>query len=187
MRIQDHLRERHVDRRITPVIIDEEKNLATFICYNVLGQMIGYQRYNPLGDKKNHENDPEKSKYFTYISEDHRNSQFWGLHSIRAGHPFIFVVEGIFDAIRLHRLGYAAIAVLTCVPSPQVTHYLRMWHVPLIGLLDNDNNLSGEQLSYLCDIAFLCPPQYGDLGNFPDDLSVQTFVDFVLRNSADAI
>lgn len=50
----NHLRERGIDPDSTDVVIDEESGIATFLLYNLSGKLVGYQRYNPKGDKKDH-------------------------------------------------------------------------------------------------------------------------------------
>jgi len=52
MNIKTHLKHRHLDLELHRPILDEELNIATFLLYNLSGQLVGYQQYNPLGDKK---------------------------------------------------------------------------------------------------------------------------------------
>jgi hypothetical protein len=52
MNIKTHLKQRHLDLELHRPILDEELNIATFLLYNLSGQLVGYQQYNSLGDKK---------------------------------------------------------------------------------------------------------------------------------------
>jgi len=124
--IEKHLRDRGIDPRRTGVIVDKKSGLVTFLLYNLSGQLVGYQRYNPKGHKFSDSNkDPLMAKYFTWVSKDPetktRMLAVWGVDTIRPGKP-LFIVEGIFDAAKIHNAGYPAVAVLANDPK-----HLRSW------------------------------------------------------------
>jgi hypothetical protein len=52
MNIKTHLKQRHLDLELHRPILDEELNIATFLLYNLSGQLVGYQQYQPEGCKK---------------------------------------------------------------------------------------------------------------------------------------
>lgn len=59
-----HLKNRGVDTEQTKVVIDEESGDTFFFLYNLSGQMVGYQKYNPKYPKKGQSkaDDPKKVK-----------------------------------------------------------------------------------------------------------------------------
>lgn len=118
MIIADHLAERHADVSKYSVTINDEDGVATFLLFDLSGAVAGYQQYRPAADKvkKNH---PREGRYFTYKSPG-RNAVF-GLESWSWSRP-LYLVEGIFDCVRLHNLGLSAIATLSNDPRP-----LRSW------------------------------------------------------------
>ncbi|WP_312405165.1 toprim domain-containing protein [Rhizobium sp.] len=118
MTIADHLAERHADVSKYSVTIDDKEGVATFLLFDLSGAVAGYQQYRPAADKakKNH---PREGRYFTYKSSG-RHAVF-GLESWNWSMP-LYLVEGIFDCVRLHNLGLAAIATLSNDPRP-----LRSW------------------------------------------------------------
>jgi DNA primase len=112
MSLEQHLRDRGMDPSLYNVQYDDDA--ITFYLYNLSGQIVGFQQYRPeVLDKKM--NDPRLSRYFTYISEG-RDGVF-GLEVLDHYKGPIFIVEGIFKAAVLHRLGYNSIAVLTSHPK----------------------------------------------------------------------
>jgi len=166
----DHLKERHVDLRRTRVLIAE--NQAYFLCFNLLGQLIGYQKYNPLGEKAHH-NIPKLSKYFTCISEDHRYAQAWGLETLSYRDDLLFITEGVFDAVRLHNLDLPAVAAFTSTPPDSLRHYLSMLGRRLIGILDADE--AGTRMASFCDDHYVVPAPHKDLGDMPEK-AVKEFI-----------
>ncbi|MBX5010922.1 hypothetical protein HJB67_13255 [Rhizobium lentis] len=116
--IARHLSERHTDVGNYSVSIDEEGGVATFLLFDLSGAIAGYQQYRPAADKakKNH---PREGRYFTYKSPG-RHAVF-GMESWSWSDP-LYLVEGVFDCVRLHNLGLSAIATLSNDPRP-----LRSW------------------------------------------------------------
>ena len=96
----------------TPVFIDEEEGVATFLLYSGT-KLVGYQQYRPAADKKSR-NHPRDGRYFTYLP-----SLTDGLYGLEqdSGTGTLFVVEGIFKAIKLHNLGFNAISPLGATPK----------------------------------------------------------------------
>src|ERR1700739_4170099 len=101
--IEDHLRSRGIDPQKTAVIMDSHANIATFLLYNLSGQLIGYQQYNPAAAKLKH-NDLA-GRYYTQVTQegDHNKKlAVWGLESIHEHDRMFFVTEGIFDCAKIH-------------------------------------------------------------------------------------
>jgi hypothetical protein len=166
-----HLRSRGVDPDKSTVLLDKENGIATFLLYNLSGQLVGYQRYNPRGDKKDHSNSL-MAKYYNYViklSKDGKGTSaiaVWGLEDIDMSSPYLFVTEGIFDAVKLKNMGISAIAVLSNNPI-----HLKPWLMALqkkiIAVLDHDD--SGSKLKSIADFHITTPEPYKDLGEMPDE------------------
>ena len=169
--IIEHLKSRDVDFTRTNCIVDEENCIADFFLYNLTGQIIGYQRYNPNGSKANHSNKLSKGdmKYYTYITKNDRFPMLavYGLETYTHTDKYLFITEGIFDCIKLHNQGLPAIAVIANNPSP-----LKSWlrTLPQIKVVVKDNDgLAGDMLSKFGDIVLTPPDPYKDLGDMPFD------------------
>ena len=168
--IEAHLRERGVDPSKTKVIMDMENGIATFMLYNLSGQAVGYQRYNPRGDKKDHSNSLA-AKYYTYITKESpkiAKLAVWGTENIDPRNPYLFVTEGIFDANKLKNAGYPAIAVLTNNPE-----HLRPWfkilNKKIVAIVDKDS--AGSKLKKYADQWFEVPDGFKDLGEMPQKIA----------------
>lgn len=174
--IIDHLKERGVDLEKTKVILDIENNYATFFLYNLSGQLVGYQFYNPKGDKKlggqnQSKFDKALMKYYTYATgkNDEKHLAVYGLETYKMNYPYLFITEGLFDAIKIHNAGYPAIAVLSNNPRRDMKSWLRSLPQETIAIIDNDENLSGNKLIKFSDFSFKTPDPYKDLGDMPQN------------------
>ena len=181
--IRKHLRSRSLDPDKTRVHIDDEKGLATFPIFNkVTGQMIGYQQYNPAGAREFH-NDKELSRYFTYITPEHRGTAAWGTESMGLRDDVLFLVEGIFDAAKLHAIGMPALAILTNSPHKQLVRWLQSLSHKVIGIMDNDpqeNRTEGQSIGDVSDEAHTVPDPFKDIGEMSDD-EAREFIDGILK------
>lgn len=124
----DHLHTRHMDTNLHTVWVDEENRTATFPLWTLTGRMAGYQLYRPAANKMK-KND-ELGRYYTYrgdklITRHVQSVAVWGMESWSLSKT-LFVTEGIFNACRLTRLGYSAVAVLSNDPSPSTLLWLMM-------------------------------------------------------------
>jgi hypothetical protein len=161
-----HLRDRGIDPDSTDVVVDEESGIATFLLYNLSGQMVGYQRYNPKGDKKDHSNSLA-ARYYTYVTKESEKSSkiaVWGLQYVNPKDDHLFVTEGIFDAVKVKNAGQPVIAVLGNNPKPLKAWFSAM-SKKVIAILDNDD--AGSALTKFADYAVKVPEPYKDLGDMP--------------------
>ena len=155
---QEHLKTRGVDSSKTKVIIDEESGDSFFFLYNLSGQMVGYQKYNPKYDKKGQNSkaldDPRKTKYYNWVGNEPEGKKIavWGLESFNISDKYIFITEGIFDIARAHEAGYAGIAVLCNDPNPQLCYWLKT--LPQTKIVIYDNDKAGKKLIKLGDYSF---------------------------------
>lgn len=175
-----HLKSRGVDPESTDVIMDDETGIATFLLYNLSGQLVGYQRYNPNGDKKGR-GDDLASKYFVYVTKESEHSSkiaVWGLQYIDPNKSHIFVTEGIFDAIKIKNAGHPVVAVLTNNPLP-LKAWFKSMSKTIIAITDND--AAGQKLSKFGDVSFTVPEPYKDLGDMPQD-KVNKFVEDIMSS-----
>lgn len=156
--LDKHLSKRGIDTKKTQLIIDEENGDTYFFLYNLTGQMVGYQKYNPKYDKKGQNSkslgDPRKTKYYNWVGEEDRSKKIavWGLESYTWADKYLFITEGIFDIARAHQAGYPGIAVLCNDPNPQLGFWLKT--LPQTKIVIYDNDKAGEELRKLGDYSF---------------------------------
>lgn len=178
--IKKHLKDRGINPDKTQLIIDEESGDTFFFLYNFSGQMVGYQKYNSLYDKKGQSSkklgDPRKTKYYNWVGDepDGKKIAVWGLESIKISDKYIFITEGIFDIARAHEAGFPGVAVLCNDPNPQLGFWLKTLPQTKIVIYDNDINKAGEKLIKLGDYAF-CVPKGKDLNDLSPD-EAKTFL-----------
>lgn len=158
--LTDHLKGRGIDPNKTRVIMDEDTGDSYFFLYNLSGQMVGYQKYNPDYEKTGQSNlsDPRMAKYFTWVSEEGYGKKIavWGLESLDImTDKFVFITEGIFDAARIQEAGYPAIAVLSNNPTDSLKHWLKTLPQKKIVIYDNDK--AGKKLIGVGDYAYTVP------------------------------
>jgi len=167
--ITKHLKSRGVDPEKTKVVLDTKNNLAVFLLYNLSGQLVGYQQYNPTAPKSGKGGIKRKDqKYFTYVAKRYKNLLgVWGLETVR-DEPFLFVTEGIFDAVKLHNEGLPAVAVLGNNPKT-LRPWLQILKATKKIIVVADNDKAGKKLGNMGDISINTPEPYKDLGEMPQE------------------
>lgn len=179
-----HLKDRGIDVSKTHVIIDDKTEDVYFFLYNLSGQLVGYQKYNRNYQKTGQSklDDPRMAKYFTHVSEEGKGKKtaVWGLESLDImNDDFVFIVEGIFDAARIHEAGYPSLAVLCNNPDISLKNWLKT--LPQKKIVIHDNDKAGRKLIKLGDFAFSVP-----VGKDINDLNsenAKTFLDDCLSKS----
>lgn len=167
--IEKHLSHRDVDRNIHTCWIDYEEIVATFPFWNLSGQFVGYLSYRPLSNKV--KSNDIKGRYYTYRSK--KDICVWGLESWKFSNT-LFLTEGIFDACRLTRRGYSAIAGLSNnlnVPTERWIKFIKNTR-PVVVICDNDE--SGEDLKSLGHFSYKTIAK--DLGDATDEE-----VDYIIK------
>lgn len=178
--IREYLLNRDVDTLVDHVWVNDELCTCTFPLWNLSGQLVGYQHHNPNGPKGNRASnkhlDVRELKYQSRITRIDRKDELavFGLESYQSEYPYLFVVEGIFDCIKLHRLGLPAIAVLSANPK-HLKRWLKMLPQRIIVICDRDENGAGNKLRSYGDFDFTVPAPWGDLGDM-DGKDVARFV-----------
>jgi hypothetical protein len=175
--IREHLKERDVPESAA-VIVAEEDNFAYFLLYNLSGKIVGLQRYNPDGykDRGKHYReirnlgslDESQLKYLTKVTRENTERNVpqlavYGLHTLDE-RKFVFVVEGIFDAVKLESLGLPVIAVLTNAPK-KFKNFFFVLQKTVIAWRDNDK--ASEALEEIADRVIVTSEPYKDLGDMP--------------------
>jgi hypothetical protein len=156
--IKQHLKERHLNLELHRPILDLELNIATFLFYNLSEQLVGYQQYNPNGNKKIF-NSKLDGYYYTYRKQP--TIAIWGLESYYISDGPIFITEGIFDAARLTINNQTAFGVCSNNPPKDYKNWFGCLSRPAIAICDNDS--AGRELAKFGDYYEIVPDEK-DLG-----------------------
>lgn len=159
MNLKNHLKERHLNLELHRPFLDDALNIVTFYCWNLSGQLVGYQQYNPNGNKKIF-NSKLEGKYYTYRKQP--TVCFWGVESLYQSNGVIYLTEGVFDAARMTNIGQSALASLSNNPPKDYRNWLRMLNRPIVAVCDNDN--AGKKLAKFGDYVEVVS-EGGDLGD----------------------
>ena len=135
-------------------LIEHEDDRITFLMYNLSGRIVGRQVYNSKGVKSAKSKD-EPLRYI--IKGQEGETLIFGMHTYNPNSPYLFVVEGVFDALMLHQEGYPAIAVLTSSTNNDVKNQLRLLNGKKVGILDNDITNTGLKLKKDVDDYYVVP------------------------------
>lgn len=152
-----NLENRHIVAGFHYPIVDEEDEVATFLLWNLSGQVVGFQQYRPFVYEKN-TNNPREARYFTITKPG--TVAVWGCEHLNLSPDVVFVTEGIFDAVRFHKYGYSAIATLGSSPNNDTVQWLRSLGRTVVAVLDSDN--AGKKLSKVGHISFTSTSDPGD-------------------------
>jgi hypothetical protein len=170
----DHLKSRGLDLEKTHIIYDEQKGDAYFFIYNLTGQLIGYQKYNPNNPKV--DDMGEDGRYFSHIRKEllgQGKVGVYGLETYQMDKKYLFIAEGIFDIIKIHNMGEPGIANLGCSLSKQAINWYRT--LPQIKILIQDKDEAGKELTQIADYVLTVPDPYKDLGDMPQN-EVDVFI-----------
>jgi hypothetical protein len=162
--LENHLRQRGLMlEKYSDVFVSETDGVVTFLLWNLSGQLVGYQVYNPNGSKKERTN-LKNMKYRTQVGSSF-HQPVWGLNTIRPETKTVFLVEGVFDAAKLHAAGFAALAIFSSAGSKQLINFLNLLPYQLVSILDNDD--SKKSFSAFSDVVLVTPSPYKDVGEMP--------------------
>lgn len=128
MNMHDHLLARNLDIDLHTVWVDEVDRVATFPLWTQTGKLAGYQAYRPDAGKV--QKNDERGRYYTYrgeklVTNAVKDVSVWGMESWDLTNT-LFVVEGIFSAAPLTKLGVSAVAVLSNDPNTSTLNWLRI-------------------------------------------------------------
>lgn len=174
MTLIKHLSQRGISDFNYDMVLDFENEIVTFMLYGVADFIInrdnikplGYQQYRHLVSEKK-TNDPGNSRYFTYQPKCSviNDVVVFGLESLKTKPENLFITEGIFEAVNLHRLGYPAIAVLTSDPNKRLKKLLPYLAHKTTWCGDNDKAGNNSWLARACDSRLVLD---SDLDETPD-------------------
>ncbi len=186
MNIRKHLADRCLDPLKYRAVLDEDRDIATFMLWDLSGRLVGYQQYNPAGTKsiRNDENHRDQLKYFTYVGDEgvpgdgKKKLAAWGFESFTLNERIMFVAEGIFDAVKIHNAGYPALAVITNDPKHLRAMFKALGRT-VIAICDDDD--AGRRLASCAHLSFKVPTPYHDLGDM-DQESVNSWLESITKS-----
>lgn len=161
-KLKEHLISRGMDPSKYHIMYDSEDRIITFYLYNLSGAIVGYQQYRMDQPSKQKKNDPKSGRYFTYLPRD--VDGVFGLEVLNYDDRTIYIVEGIFKAAVLHRLGYNAVAVLSATPKRMKPWFKIMketWNLVAIG----DNDPAGASLVRTVGKGFQSPKDLDEMSD----------------------
>lgn len=167
---EKHFKDRKLDPKRYNVSWDVD--VATFLLFNLSGQIVGYQQYRPFAPKTMN-NDPHLGRYYTYVSKIHglpgnrkaNELACWGLETFNYRQDILFITEGIFDSCVLHNFGFPSIALLTNDPKQFSGWLTTIRDRVKIAICDNDD--AGRKLAKMGDYAIFTEKK--DLGEMAYD------------------
>ena len=177
MNMQEHLRSRWFDTAKYPnaTVTDES---ATFPLFNMSGQMVGFQVYNPLQPKKE-VGDPMLQKYFSWVTKPcaSKNAELavWGLETVDWTDEVLFLTEGVFDACRLHWDGLPAVACLSNNPV-HLTSWFKALPSHKVACVQGD--AAGNKLAKFGDSCVMLP-ENNDVGSLTDAEFTKLFAKYL--------
>lgn len=155
--------------------VSDSEFCTTFMLYGVADFLINRTNIKPLGYQTYRQdvttkktNNPKNSRYFTYQPKCSviNDVVVFGLERLFVTPDYLFITEGIFEAVNLHRLGHSAIAVLTSDPNKRLRELLPYLAKKTIWCGDNDKAGNNSWLSKACDYRLVFDT---DLDETPDD------------------
>ncbi|AMQ65982.1 hypothetical protein AAY80_142 [Stenotrophomonas phage vB_SmaS-DLP_6] len=161
--LERHLLERGCDPSRYACSLDHEEFVVTFFLFAPgTGKWTGYQQYRPFAPKTNEAKKfgvkkPRDLRYFTHTCDD--SVAVFGAETLSMYDGPVYLVEGIFDAVKLHSLGLPCLAALGNGAARRgqfspLAHLLAVTGRKVIGVLDND--AAGLELGKLCHEVFVC-------------------------------
>lgn len=157
------------------------KSQATFLLWNLSGELCGFQQYTPDAPKNTKINNASDQKYWTLLGKEGLNEprkptakqSVFGLELLNPKNPILFIAEGIFDVTPLHILGANALAVLSNDPK-HLKEWLRTMPYTVVALCEG--GAAGRKLAKYGDYAVYLPE-----GQDPGDMPMEWFQDLIYQ------
>ena len=123
-----------LDRGMLPALynLSIDAGVVSFPLYNFGGKQVGYQEYRPFAPRNSA--NVREARYFTYLPR--KVNGYFGTESLEYSGS-LYVVEGVFKAAKLHRLGEPAVALMGSETERHLEQ-LRLLRRPYIAIGDND-------------------------------------------------
>lgn len=166
-----HLADRGLNALDYPTSLSLADDRVVFWLWTLSGKLAGYQTYKPHAPKTRDGKglDPRELRYFTWVTNSQTGLKdscaLFGFERFDWRKSKLFLVEGVFDAVKLHSLGLNALAVLGNDPKPLAAQLACFRGMEVVGVLDNDT--AGRELAKFCDRSYTCPGH--DLGDMTLD------------------
>lgn len=158
------------------VCVDNENRVMTVYMYTDTGICKGYQQYRPDADKLA-KNSPRDGRYFTWVTDGYFAS--WGAETMIYRPDVVIIVEGIFDACRLHNFGIPALATFGSY-NTQFKNYLACLSRSVYTI--NDRN--GVNSKFKCFKNLEIPNHRNDVGECSDTELLQLLTKEGLLNDS---
>ena len=160
--VKEHILKRHVDLNIHTVYLTDTK--ATFMLFNISGQITGYQVYSPLSPHLS--SNSYSGRYYTHRS---KFISIFGLETLKLNCKTVFLTEGIFDAVRLTKKGKCALALLTNSPNSSMLNFLYCLPQKRVLVSDNDKGGCFLRKSLTGIVHDVVVPPFKDLGEATEE------------------
>ncbi|MEQ6344483.1 MULTISPECIES: toprim domain-containing protein [Vibrio] len=140
-----------------------------FRLWSLTGRLVGYQQYRPFAPKHTAPDHRKQARYFTYVSKEHMATSLaaFGVEQLDLKQRVLFLAEGVFDVVPLHRLGVNALAVLGNNPK-HLKEWLNTLPFHVVALCDGDE--AGQTLARFAHQTVSLPS-----GKDPGDMSDEWF------------
>lgn len=174
--ILEHLKSRNFDVSKQKAFVDYEKNIVSFPLYSFDKRFVGFQQYNPAGDKSVRKSQ-EVGRYYTYCSE----YAVYGLdfsYDLIHKQKLLIVVEGVFKAVRFHNYNIPAIATLTNNPKPLKPHLDKLIDEGVRVLIIPDNDEAGQKLVKYGNDVIHCSKNVDDM----DDKEFYNLLKLIIKS-----
>lgn len=175
----NHVLSRGVDPDKTYFVYDRKTNNTYFFIYNLSGDIVGYQKYNPDNPKETGLG--YMGRYFTKVQKGatgHSKIAVYGLETYKIDSKYIFIAEGVFDIIKIHNMNEPGIANLGCSVSKQAINWYST--IPQIKIVIQDRDDAGTELGKVGDYIYTVPEPYKDLGEMPQK-EVNKFIENIKK------
>ncbi len=180
--MHNHLRSRYFDTSLYPNVVVAD-DYVTFPLWNMSGQFVGFQSYNPSLPKL-HVDDPRLARYYTWVTKPCASKTgelaVWGLETVHWTDPVLFLTEGVFDACRLHWNGLPAVAVLSNNPL-HLTSWFKALPSTKVACVQGDK--AGKKLADYGDKCVFLPDGQ-DVGDLVESDFQQLFKEYLHGNTA---
>lgn len=153
--MQEHLKARKVP---THVKVYHDEETAVWLCYNLSGQLTGYQEYKPNAPK-------QKRNIGRYKTQ---GAGMFGLEYLDYRQPLLFICEGFFEACMFLSLGLNAVAVFGNDPRH---HKEQLALLPFKKVAALDNDKASEKLKKYASSWVRPPAEFKDF----NDMSLEQF------------
>ncbi len=168
MKLVAHLKERGMNPKLYSYSKSYSASCVTFFLYNLTGQIVGYHQYRPLKTEKK-VNNSKTGRYFTFLPK--KTNGLFGIELLDYSKKNLYIVEGVFKAANLHRLGYNAIAVLTSSPAHH-TAFLKVLKQTFNVIAIGDNDGGGKLLVKAVGKGVLSPVDIDEM----EDKEIHNFL-----------